>query len=179
MLDVAVHSERADRAEDGYCRAVIDGIPGDDDPSEPKDVVFVLDRSGSMSGDPWKAACQAVYAFAESLPTTTRIDLTLFGSNFTHFTHEPVEAATFLVQAGPNASSLTSLGIAGGTNLAPALKEVFARLHRFSADRPAVLLLITHGMVANERPLLDPARTGLHVADPRLQGSYQGLVVQP
>jgi CheY-like chemotaxis protein len=119
-----------------------------------------------MSGDPWKAACQAVYAFAESLPTTTRIDLTLFGSNFTHFTHEPVEAATFLVQAGPNASSLTSLGIAGGTNLAPALKEVFARRHRFSADRPAVLLLITDGMVANERALLDQARksdTTLHL----------------
>ena len=27
-------------------------------------------------------------------------------------------------------------------------------------------------------PVLDPARTHLHISNPRLQGSYQGLVVQ-
>jgi CheY-like chemotaxis protein len=142
-----------------YALLELNGGPLPDDLElESRDLYVLLDRSGSMSGEPWKAACRAVYAFAKSLPTRTRIDLTLFESSFTHFTQEPVEAATFLAQAGPNSSSLTSLGTAGGTELAPALDAVFARRHRFSADRPAVLLLITDGMVGNERALIQRAR---------------------
>jgi Mg-chelatase subunit ChlD len=133
---------------------------------ENRDVYVLLDRSGSMSGEPWRAACRAVHSFARSLPTGTRIDLTLFESSFTHFTGEPRPAGELLKQLGEHASSLIALGVAGGTDLLPAFNAAISRRNRFSGDRPASLLILTDGMVANEQAIIDSARasgTNVHL----------------
>ena len=71
LLDATVLSERPDAGEDGYFLAVLNGLPDDELVPEPKNVVFVLDRSGSMEGEKFDQARAALRYMARQLQTAT------------------------------------------------------------------------------------------------------------
>lgn len=58
---------------------------------EPKEFVFILDRSGSMWGTPINVAKEALKLFVKSLPEGSYFNVISFGSTFQPIFQTPVE----------------------------------------------------------------------------------------
>ena len=124
--------------------------------SRQRDVVLLLDRSGSMGG--WKlvAARRAAARIVDSLLPADRLAIFAFDSS--------VECPE--VQAGDNllpatdrnrfraVEFLARLEARGGTELASPLKRAVAALAAGDPSRDRVLVLVTDGQVGNEDHLL-------------------------
>lgn len=117
-----------------------------------QDVYFLVDRSGSMRGEKWEKAIQALHGCVEVLNPNDRVSLTLFETGFNDFDAEPASPATLM--ADPRFRNLASVGTAGGTEMEPALRHVLGQVEKFSKDRPAVLILITDAEIGNEREII-------------------------
>ncbi len=114
----------------------------------PPDVYFLLDRSGSMGGDNWTGACKALAAFVPRLHPETRVWLALFESSVRDYESKLIRAAD--IDFGAEGSAIYRIGVAGGTELVPALKHLGAKIKQHSPERPAAVLVITDGEVGNE-----------------------------
>jgi Ca-activated chloride channel family protein len=115
----------------------------------PRDLVLVVDISGSMSGEKLDAAKQAVRAVLHGLDRGDRFRLIAFESDVHPHTPRLVEFdQRSLEEADLWASSLRSMG---GTEMAPALAEAF------SGDTPSgrlrTVVFITDGQAWNEPEL--------------------------
>ncbi len=146
LCDAVILSERPDPKEDGYFLAALHGaaaseIVGEVGP-EPKDVVFVLDKSGSMQGEKIKQAKKAVQFMVERLREHDRFDLVVYSNNVQVYggalksgTKAEIQAALAFIE-GINAE--------GGTNIEGALQ---AGLALFS-DKTRVnqLVFLTDGL---------------------------------
>lgn len=124
--------------------------------SPPLDIVFLLDRSGSMRG--WKmsaaraALAEMVYA---SLRTQDRFTIFAFDDQIETFSSETGE----LVYASyPNRRRairfLNKIEARGGTEMAAPLRIALDVLHQDDKERLRVLVLITDGQVGNEDQLI-------------------------
>ena len=117
-----------------------------------QDVYFLVDRSGSMQGEKWEKAIQALHGCIGVLSPKDRVAVTLFETTFNDFDAEPASPAALM--SDPRFCKLAALGTAGGTELKPALQHVLGLVARFSKDRPAVLILITDAQIGNEREII-------------------------
>jgi Ca-activated chloride channel family protein len=124
--------------------------PVTDDYSQ--DIYFLIDRSGSMGGLKWQKAVEAFRAFLKELGPRDRAWATFFESSVRDLAEKPLPAADLL--ADRSVLSLERIGVAGGTELLPALEHILAKIRLHSAERPASLLLITDGQVGNEQEIL-------------------------
>jgi len=116
-----------------------------------RDVVFLLDRSGSMEG--WKivAARRAVSRMVDTLGPRDRFEVITFDSELeaAHGALVPAtdrnrfQALEFLARAEAR----------GGTETAPALRRALDLL-KPAPDREAIVFLVTDGQVGNEDGLL-------------------------
>jgi Ca2+-binding EF-hand superfamily protein len=117
----------------------------------PKEFLFVLDRSGSMSGGSIQRAAEALQLFLRSLPPGCRFNIIGFGSR------------TELLFDTPRAYDADSLQIAshhaqtvqadlGGTELLQPLRQIFAWPVPHGFERRIVLL--TDGQVCNTQEVL-------------------------
>jgi Ca-activated chloride channel homolog len=134
-------------------------------PPKPRDVVFVLDRSGSMSGWKMVAARRAVSRMVDTLLDQDRFTVLAFDDRIesppdfggTHLVHASdrhrFRAIEFLVQVHDR----------GGTEMAQPLKAAVIELARGGPGRDRVLVLITDGQVGNEDQIL-------HTLGPNLRG---------
>ena len=113
-----------------------------------QDFYFLVDRSGSMAGEKWQKAIQALLGCVGVLSPQDRVAVTLFGSTFNDFDAEPVSPVT--IMADPQFHTLATHVPTGGTELSPALSHVLELVARFSKERPAVLVLITDAQIGNE-----------------------------
>lgn len=118
----------------------------------PQDVYFLVDRSGSMQGEKWRKAIEALHGCVGVLSPSDRVWVTLFESTFQDFDAEPAIPAALL--ADRRFRELASVGTAGGTEMGPALSHVLAKVKTFSQDRPAVVVLITDAEIGNEREIV-------------------------
>ena len=110
----------------------------------PKDVTLVLDRSGSMSGEPLRRARLAAQAVVARLRPQDRVNVIAFdhGVELLYPTPQPLTDA---VRAAAD-SYIARLVDGGGTNIALALERSLAAQHDAGADaRPHVLLFLTDG----------------------------------
>ena len=140
--------------EDGHAYALLElRAPASVVPTDAiaQDFYFLVDRSGSMQGEKWQKAIQALHGCVEVMGPQDRVAVTLFESEFNDFDAAP--ASSVAIMADPRFRELAAIGTAGGTELAPALRHVLEQVARFSKDRPAVLVLITDAEIGNEREI--------------------------
>ncbi|VUZ46093.1 unnamed protein product [Hymenolepis diminuta] len=88
------------------------------------EIIFVLDRSGSMSGSRIQKSKEALLLFLKSLPKKCRFQIVSFGSSFSSLFPQPVDyTEDNLKQALDHQANLEAN--MGGTELYPALKSVY------------------------------------------------------
>jgi hypothetical protein len=129
-------------------------IPPPEVASEPRDVVVVLDRSGSMGGWKMVAARRAAGRIVDMLDVGDRFCVLGFDTVV-----ERPKGWPALVEATDRnrfaaASWLGSLEARGGTEMAQPLVEAAALLARSQKGRRAVLVLVTDGQITGEDHLL-------------------------
>jgi Ca-activated chloride channel family protein len=136
-----------------------------DEARVPRDLVFVLDRSGSMSGWKMVAARRAVARMVETLTEHDRFTVYAFDDQIET---PPGFDGLALVPASDRqrfraAEFLAAIDDRGGTEMAEPLDRAITELSRAPARSDRVVVLITDGQVGNEDEIL--RRLG-----PRLQG---------
>ena len=104
-----------------------------------KDVVLVLDTSGSMEGKKLTQAKEALRFVLDHLNDTDRFSIVSFNTAVTRYT-DGLRPASERAQARRFVDDLRA---SGGTNIDGALKEA---LQGVGADRPAVIIFLTDGL---------------------------------
>jgi Ca-activated chloride channel family protein len=141
--------------------------PAGADAGRPRDLVFVLDRSGSMAGWKMVAARRAVARMVDSLRAADRFAVLAFDNRV----ETPPALGDKLEAASDRArfqavEFLSRLDARGGTEMAAPLTQGLDRLAgagEADAARDRVLVLVTDGQVGNEDQIL-------HLLAPRLSG---------
>jgi Ca-activated chloride channel family protein len=116
-----------------------------------RDVVFILDRSGSMSGAKMTSAARACSLLLATLGPRDRFAITAFDSATEWFSDGRfVKADEASVEAGEK--FLRTIDARGGTELDPAMKETLDLIGRRKEDegRVPVVVILTDGQVGNE-----------------------------
>jgi Ca-activated chloride channel family protein len=120
-----------------------------------KDVILVLDTSGSMDGVKLSQAKEAAAYVVDHLNAEDRFNIVAFSTGTDLYERELVQAAN----PGQFKQFIESLDAVGGTNISGALLEAAAQVNRERADasRPAVIIFLTDGLATEgivETPLL-------------------------
>jgi Ca-activated chloride channel homolog len=121
----------------------------------PRDVVIVLDRSGSMHGWKMVAARRAAGRIVDSLLDEDRFSVIAFDNAV----EQPLHATGKLCPASDRnrwrtLEWLAKIDSRGGTEMAGAMAEAVRLLHSISEERQPILILITDGQVAGEDAIL-------------------------
>jgi Ca-activated chloride channel family protein len=135
--------------------------PATDAPARGRDVVLVLDRSGSMGGWKMVAARRAASRIVDTLGAADRFAVLAFD----HQVDTPTALPAGLVEAGDRnrfraVEFLSGLDARGGTEMLVPLRQA-ADLLRAAPDRDRVLVLVTDGQIGNEDQLLRELSAGL------------------
>ncbi|MCA9973896.1 MAG: VWA domain-containing protein, partial [Anaerolineales bacterium] len=104
-----------------------------------KDVILVVDTSGSMEGEKMAQAQEAARYVVDHLNAQDRFNIVAFSTGVRLFEPQMVSADA----AGQAATFINSLEAVGGTNISQALLEAVALA---DADRPTTLLFLTDGL---------------------------------
>jgi Ca-activated chloride channel family protein len=134
-----------------------------------RDVVFVLDRSGSMAG--WKivAARRAMARMIDTLTIADRFGVVAFDTGVESPPAFPAELVTASDRNRYRALEyLAKIEARGGTEMAEPLRQAVAMLRGGEHDsrRDAILVLVTDGQVGNEDQILQtlaPRLAGIRV----------------
>lgn len=109
----------------------------------PKDVVLVLDTSGSMSGEKIQQAKEAMKFIINRLRPEDRFGLMQFNTDVSMFQPEMLPASA--EQKRKALAYVDTLNADGSTNIEAALKSGFSLLKGHDAKRPAYLIFLTDG----------------------------------
>ncbi|MFI0411899.1 VIT domain-containing protein [Actinomadura sp. 3N508] len=168
-LDFAAHESAAltlirdESGEEGTFRLTV--LPSGATRPSPRDVVLVLDRSGSMQGWKMVAARRAAARIVDTLRSEDRFAVLSFDTVI----ERPRDLGTGLVDGTDRnrfraVEHLSALSARGGTEMLAPLDEGCRLLGDSVRDR--VLVLITDGQVGNEDQLLahlEPRLSGVRV----------------
>ena len=121
-----------------------------------RDVVFLLDHSGSMGGVKMRSASRACELLLESLTPSDRFAIAAFDDRVTWLGSEstPFVAAD---EAGiaRGTAFLKEVDARGGTEFVPALTGAFGAIAKLGDEgRLPVVVLVTDGQVTNEHQVL-------------------------
>lgn len=157
--------------------------PASDAPPRPRDLVLLLDRSGSMGG--WKivAARRAAARIVDTLNAADRFAVLTFDHEVDH----PAGLPDGLVEASDRnryraVEHFARADARGGTELLSPLRQALALL-RDSAGHDAVVVLVTDGQVGNEDQILgeltgDMRRVRIHTVgiDQAVNAGFLGRI---
>jgi Ca-activated chloride channel family protein len=119
---------------------------------QPRDIVFVLDRSGSMGGWKMVAARRALGRMLDTLTPHDRFQVMVFDNQCEKFENDLTEATNRnRYQA---IEKLSRVEARGGTEMASPIFEALDTLSGGYADRRRMVVLVTDGQVGNEDQIL-------------------------
>jgi len=104
-----------------------------------KDVIFVLDTSGSMRGDKLAQAKQALEFVLDNLHEEDRFNIIAFSTGLRQYAPEPVPAE----ERNEAKRFVRDLRAVGGTNIDRALREA---LRQARGERPQIIIFLTDGL---------------------------------
>ncbi|XWX02948.1 VIT domain-containing protein [Aggregatilineales bacterium SYSU G02658] len=136
-LNLLTYRESADG--DGFFMLMVQPPTTRAEEALPKDIVIVLDQSGSMNGDKWRQAQAAAIYVLEHLNPRDRFGVVLFSSEYRAY-------APSLLPAREAAGAIQWVRAAtaeGGTNILDALMRGFAY---DDTERPLTVLFLTDGL---------------------------------
>jgi len=148
-------SYRESAREDGFFTLMIaPPLQADADRIVPKDVIVVLDQSGSMHGEKWEQARKAVEFVLENLNRRDRFNVIAFSTGYRVFADDlqPVSVADEAIEW------VQGLEAIGGTDIDGALSEALRMADR---ERSTVVLFLTDGLPTEGET--DVARILAHV----------------
>ncbi len=120
----------------------------------PKELVFVVDTSGSMHGFPLDKAKEAMMAAIEGLHPRDRFNLITFAGDTHLLFPEPVDATPANVSAAK--SFLAGRRAGGGTEMMKAIRASLAP--SASRDHVRIVCFMTDGYVGNESEIITEIR---------------------
>ncbi|TVR76792.1 MAG: VWA domain-containing protein [Sphaerobacteraceae bacterium] len=155
---LTVYRESDDHRGHDYLLALVNP-PTDvkQEATTPREVILLVDRSGSMSGAKWQAADWAVRRFLSGLQPDDCFSLGLFHSSTRWFSRVSVPASRENIDAAR--AFLDDHTDSGGTELEVALSEALS-CGRVSGEYARHIVIITDAQVSNSRDNLTLARTG-------------------
>ena len=127
-----------------------------------KEIIFVVDKSGSMSGTSMEQAKQSLKNALKKLTSKDYFNIVSFSDWNEEFRNKPIQATTSNVYAGLN--WVGQLVANGGTEAQPALKHAMNMPHEKGTLR--MIVFITDGCVGNETQLFQLVEN--NIADARL-----------
>ncbi len=140
-MDMRLVPYRPDRNEDGYFMILASAGVDPRVQALPKDVIFVLDRSGSMEGEKIEQALEALIYCLENLDSNDRFNVIAFSSAVDAFANV-LESATRR-EVREAVEFVEDIDASGGTNIEAALAEAMDA--RFDAERPAFVVFLSDG----------------------------------
>jgi Ca-activated chloride channel family protein len=163
-MDIRVLPYRPDDGADGYFMLL--AAPGgvEEMPVAPKDVVFVIDHSGSMRGTKIEQAREALTYCLKHLNAADRFDVVAFSTEIDAFAGSLVPATGRQVRRAVDFAR--DLEADGGTNIDGALQAALDLA--FSPERAGYVIFLTDGLpTEGER---DPERILARVARRNVRG---------
>ena len=152
-----------ERGADGQHTAAIVFRPTFDTDQAAADVVFVVDRSGSMAGTSIAEVRNALQLCLRSLPAGSRFNIVGFGSTFVSLFPDSVAYDdSSLAKASAHVASLDAE--LGGTEILPALRFVLEQ--RRATEMPRQVVVLTDGEVTNTDAVIGLVRQ--HASDTRV-----------
>ncbi len=143
-IGATVVSYRVDGDADGYVMALVSPVAHQAASVEPKDIVFVIDQSGSMSGRKIDQAREALVWVLGNLNAEDRFNVVTFASSVRPLFTDPLVAAD-ADHTGRAIAQVKQLASGGGTNIAGALRAALGRLPD-DDERPAYVVFLTDGL---------------------------------
>jgi Ca-activated chloride channel family protein len=117
----------------------------------PREIVFVLDTSGSMGGEPIEASKVFMQRALAQLRPGDYFRIIQFGSTPREFTAGPVPASGQNVQRALN--FVRGLHADGGTEIVPAMEQAFSV--RQQSDTLRIVVFLSDGYIGNEAEVLN------------------------
>jgi Ca-activated chloride channel family protein len=142
FADALVLSERPRPDEPGYFLAIVQGVQAGEIQPQPKDVVFVLDRSGSMKGAKIEQARDALRFLVQRLQPTDRFNLITYSNDVTVY-GQGLQVAT-AEEIGRVHGFLGGVEANGGTNIQDALTTALGLFTE--GARPRQIVFLTDGL---------------------------------
>jgi len=152
-----------EKNDDGLVTAAVSFVPRLESAPAPAEVVFLVDRSGSMGGSSIEQVRAALQLCLRSLRPGDCFNIVGFGSTFEALFPESVEYNQATLEAAAAHVDRMDADL-GGTEILPALKAVLEREPRAGLRRQVVLL--TDGEVSNEAAVIELAE--MHRAHTRI-----------
>ena len=150
QLQASIHR---DRGHDAYFVLSVAAPDLPDEAVAPKDLTLVLDRSGSMAGEPLRQALAAAENIVARLPAHDRVNVIAFDDDVDPLFARPMGASDATRQTAID--FIRRLRGGGGTDLALALERTLAGQH--DGERPRVVIFLTDGR-SSAAMALDAAR---------------------
>ena len=122
----------------------------DDNSITAREMVFVLDTSGSMSGQPIEASKIFMRHALENLRAGDYFRIIRFGNDATEYSAQPMAATKQNLADG--LSYIESLYADGGTNIPLAVSQAFSVLEKENTIR--IVVFLTDGYIGNEASVL-------------------------
>ena len=116
--------------------------------------IFLIDQSGSMSGEPIKLVQDSLNLLIQSLPLNSYYQLIGFGSDFIKYDEIPKEYNKDNIQSTKEII-LTLDSKLGGTNIFDPLKSIYNDNHYNLIKLPKYIILLTDGEVENKDDVLN------------------------
>jgi len=139
------------KEKDGYFSLLIEppAVPRNQDITA-REMIFVLDTSGSMSGEPMNASKVFMRSALKTLRPDDYFRIINFGSTSHEFTNSPIRATQNNLYRGQK--HIDSLNANGGTEIIPAIKKAFSSPLINRTLR--IVVFLTDGYVSNESAVM-------------------------